>query len=239
MSLPLADAPPSQAADPLRDHLVSHWAPLPGWTPERALLACYATVEDQPAVHALVDAYQRPLRDLPQLDLIDRRWLHVTVQGVGFLDVLAPGSLAQLVTALRPRLAVLPAPEVEAGPAEISTDAVFVPLRPAAGLALIRQAVRDAAHAALGLPEPYALPGQEGEYDPHLSIAYANAPVPVARVGDRLAAVQPPPVTVTLRGMTVLSLRRTGRTWEWTDAVHLPLGRAVGAVPAMARPLIG
>lgn len=211
-----------------RAHLVNHWTPLPGWTPERSLLACYVTLEDQPEAQAVIDAYQRRLADVPELDLIQRQWLHVTVQGIGFLDVLAPGSLPQLADSLQRRLARVPAPTVVIDPPEISQDAVHLPLAPADGLVRVRQAVRSAAADTLGLPEPYALPGQDGDYRPHVSIAYANGPAPCDRVRDRLDAVAHAPTTLRFGTLSVLALRRVDRTWQWSDEVRLGLGVRIG-----------
>src|SRR5687767_3808457 len=80
----------SRMSSPDRTHFSSHWNPLPDWSPGRSLLACYVTFDDEPGVHAVVDAYQEPLADVAALDLVQRRWLHTTVQGVWFADALPP-----------------------------------------------------------------------------------------------------------------------------------------------------
>ena len=205
-----------------RASLVSHWTPLPGWAPDRTLLACYVTVADRPELHRAADAYQQRLADLPQLDLIQRCWLHVTVQGVGFLDTLPDDSVARLAAALR--RSPLPAPAVLVRPAVASTDAVYLPFEDDGGLAAVRRRIRSAVAEAFGLPEPYALPGQRGAFRPHLSLAYANAPVSLGLVRARLDSVGHEPFRTALTTLSVIALRRRDSSWRWTDEVRLPLG---------------
>jgi len=207
-------------SSPDRTHFSSHWSPLPDWSPGRSLLACYVTFDDEPGVHAVVEAYQEPLADVAALDLVRRPWLHTTMQGVSFADTLPPGAQASLAAATAEALAGVPATEVELGPPVIGYDGVFLPMRPIEGLAQVRDAVRAAIRTGLGLAEPYVLPGQDGPFDPHVSLAYANDAFPLAEVRRRLDTVRHVPTTVTVRGVTLLVV---DRTWRWTDAVHVRL----------------
>ena len=203
-----------------RTHLSRHWYPLPDWAPGRSLLACYVTFDDEPGVHAVVDAYQATLGDVAELDLVQRRWLHATVQGVWFADALPPAARGSLGAATSEALADIPAPEVELAPPVTGAEGVYLPLRPAEGLARVRDAVRAATRDTLGLAEPYTLPGQAGDFDPHVTLAYANDRCPVADVRRRLDAVEHPPSPLTVRSVTLLCV---DRAWQWTDAVHVPL----------------
>lgn len=204
--------------------LVNHWTPLPDWHPERSLLACYLTLEDQYHVHAVVDAYQEPLADVPQLDLIQRRWLHATIQGIAFVDTLPMGGVDEVAAGLAPRLAALRAPTVVVERPYVGASGVYLPLTPADDLARVRSAIRDAAEGTLGIPEPYALPGQDSAFAPHVSIAYANDVVDGEPIRQRLDAVDGEPVMATFGRLTVLALRRVDRTWQWRDEVQLPIG---------------
>jgi hypothetical protein len=232
------EPPPLDPARFDHTHLSSHWtAQLPGWSRGRALLACYLTFDDEPAVHAVADAYQEPLRDLAALDLVRREWLHATVQGVWFVDALPPTAHRALVAALGDALADVPAPDVELTPPVVGHQGVYLPLRPVEGVARARAGVRAAVRDALGLAEPYVLPGQDVGFDPHVSLAYANDVVPVAEVRRRLDGVEHPPTMFTLRGVTVLCVERAERAWRWTDAVAVPLavtGRTAVAGSAAA-----
>jgi hypothetical protein len=225
---------------PQRRHhteLAHHWTPLPEFDGDRALLACYATFDDDVAdrdLHELVDAYQAPLRTVPGLAVVARAWLHSTVQGVAFLDQLPDGgadAVARLAAVLSPVLAGLAAPVVTVERPLVRGSGVDLPLGPVAELARVRDAVRDAAAGAHG--PLYALPGQGAAevFDPHITLAYANAEMPAARVRELVEAVPHRDLRLRLEAFTVLELRRADRTWTWTGGVRLPFGRRA-EVPA-------
>jgi hypothetical protein len=208
----------SRMSSPDRTHFSSHWNPLPDWSPGRSLLACYVTFDDEPGVHAVVDAYQEPLADVAALDLVQRRWLHTTLQGVWFSDALPPGARESLAAAMGEEFLGVAAPEVELAPPVIGSEGVYLPVRPIEGMVRVRDGVRAAIRAGLGLAEPYVLPGQAGDFDPHVTLAYANDAFPVAEVRRRLDTVGHPTTPVTVRGVSLLVV---DRTWRWTDAVHV------------------
>jgi hypothetical protein len=207
-------------SSPDRTHFSSHWNPLPGWSPGRSLLACYVTFDGEPGVHAVVDAYQESLAGFAALDLVQPRWLHTTIQGVAFVDALPPNAPEALAAAMAEALADVPAPKVELAPPVIGAEGVFLPMRPAEGLARVRDVVREAIRQRLALQDPYVLPGQSGAFDPHVSLAYANDAFPTAEVRRRLDGVghRSTPLTVGRVSLLVVD-----RTWRWTDALHVAL----------------
>ncbi|HEX6074570.1 MAG TPA: hypothetical protein VFZ32_04810 [Micromonosporaceae bacterium] len=66
--------------------LRNHWWWRPGWREGRHFYACHLTFDNAPDLHRLADRYQQALRPFAGLDLIPRRWLHLTMQGIGFTD---------------------------------------------------------------------------------------------------------------------------------------------------------
>jgi len=52
----------------------------------------------------LVDTSQERLTDIAEVDLVPRQWLHLTLQGVGFVDDINDEQLANIVEAVRARL---------------------------------------------------------------------------------------------------------------------------------------
>src|SRR4029453_15562831 len=130
----------SPSPDPT--HFTPHWTPLPDWSPGRSLLACYVTFDDEPDVHAAVDAYQMPLQDVAGLDLVPRRWLHTTVQGVWFTDALPPTAHDALAGALAEGLPGAPGPEAELPRPVVGAAGVALPIRPIAGLVRVGDEVR-------------------------------------------------------------------------------------------------
>ncbi|MGB6163316.1 MAG: hypothetical protein WCF33_10685 [Pseudonocardiaceae bacterium] len=63
-----------------------HWWWRPGWRVGRSFYTWHMTFDDQPAAHQLAADYAHMLKDLSTLDLIPVRWLHLTMQGIGFTD---------------------------------------------------------------------------------------------------------------------------------------------------------
>jgi hypothetical protein len=54
------------------DHVRNHWWWRPGWRQGRRFYTRHLTFDDQPQLHALVDAYRDSFAQLPGLDLIPR-----------------------------------------------------------------------------------------------------------------------------------------------------------------------
>jgi 2'-5' RNA ligase len=147
---------PDTAAPTHAERVRNHWWWRPGWRPGRRFYAWHLTFDNQPELHALVHAYQRKLATLPGLDPVPRKWLHLTMQGVGFTDEIREPQIEKLVQAARHRLAALPPAELTFQRALIRPEAIVLPASPAESVIAIRDTVRDAfPDAGLGpAPEP-------------------------------------------------------------------------------------
>lgn len=86
------------------------------------MYAFHFTFGDQPAVRELAAACHGRLAGLPGLDPVPARWLHLTVQDVGFTAEVADRDVAAIAVAARARLASL-------GPARVTAD-VTISVRP-------------------------------------------------------------------------------------------------------------
>ena len=208
--------------------LADHWVPSQEWAPQRYLAACYLTLADGSPLLPVVAAYQRELSALPGLDLVERRWLHVTVQGVEFSDRFDAVHMPAFLAALRDHLAELPPMHLVASEAVLGGSGIFLPLHPAEPVAEIQQVVRRLVRTHLGIEAPYVLPGQD-RWPPHLTVAYANAHIPAAEVLPRLEAVAHEPLPVRFDRLSFLSLRRMPRSWEWTDEQSFGLSGTAAA----------
>jgi 2'-5' RNA ligase len=204
----------------------NHWQPLEGWEGDRRLLACYLTVEGQGALHDLVDAYQNVLRDRPELDLIQRRWLHVTVLGISFMDTIDQAEVADIVATMREVAGAVPPIHLSAGKAVIHRDAIQLPLEPTDALSRLRAGMKSALRQRSGTRPLYLLPGQSDRaaFSPHLSIAYANSTAAAAPLLARLGGVDRSPVPWVISKLSVIALARSERTWRWDDISSIPLG---------------
>ncbi|BCY08862.1 2'-5' RNA ligase family protein [Actinoplanes sp. L3-i22] len=199
-------------AEQMRDH----WWWRPGWRAGRHFYACHFTFEDQPLVHRLVSTYQSELVGFNGLDLIPAPWLHLTMQGIGFVDEVSDEQVRRVIDAVAAGLGRVERPVVTFGSAVVRPEAVYLPVEPAGAIVAIREIVRAAVSGIVGALEP-AQP-----YTPHVSVAYANRPQPASPIAAALPILDP--VTVTLDRVQLLHFHRDRRMYEWTHAVALPIG---------------
>jgi 2'-5' RNA ligase len=204
-------------------NLVSHWTDMPEWNNSRHLWAVYLTFADQPKLHSMVSAYQRALSDLPQLDLIERRWLHLTMLGVAFTDEIDRMQAAELAEDCARVAASAHVPSLVCHPPELDHDAIVVPVTPADELAELRQQLAKASLRVLGDHDLYRLPEPANGFDPHISIAYVNAPVAKREVRSRLESVKHPVTKLEMSSVSLIELMRADQKWSWRQEQRLPL----------------
>lgn len=99
--------------DPHTEHatqLRNHWYWRPGHRPGRPFYAWHLTFNGQHDLHRLVAEYHQVLRDVPGLDLVPIPWLHITMQGIGFIDEVSDTDRDAIVDAAGRRLATIQAP---------------------------------------------------------------------------------------------------------------------------------
>lgn len=63
----------------------------------------HVTFASHPEVSELAARVQTPLAALPGLDLIPGRWLHLTMQGIGFTDEVPEADIALIAEGARKR----------------------------------------------------------------------------------------------------------------------------------------
>jgi hypothetical protein len=182
-------------------------------------------LEDQPGVRQLVLDYQAALTRLRGLDLIPVRWLHLTMQGIGFTDEISHDEITAVTGALRDRFRTITPPVVTFNQPAVWSEAVVLPATPVDALRQLREGAYEAIQAVLGqdhMPEP---PEAITHYRPHVSIAYVSNPGPAQPIVSALQRTRPEPVTTTIDSAPVLTFHRDDRMYEWTAAEHLPIGQ--------------
>lgn len=205
------------------DVMSDHWWLRPGWTPTTEYVTVHVTFDGATALHDFVRDHQVALWGTRGIDLVPERWLHLTMQGVAFADEIAPATVAEIGEVARDLLAGVPAVDAVVGRPQVHRNGVVCDVTPTAKLAAVRSLVRRAIAMVLG---PSRVPGDEGSFWPHVSLAYAAGAVPAARVIDALAGVGPiVEPHVRIRHVDVIRLRRDGHCYVWTPLVRLPLGR--------------
>jgi hypothetical protein len=198
--------------------MADHWWWRPGWRPGRRMYAFHFTFGDQPAVCELAAACQALLAGLPGLDPVPARWLHLTVQDVGFTDEVTDRDLTALVAAARRRLASLEAPRVTVGPAHAVTESIVLKVGPAGGLSAVRTGLRMAMCEVMPL---HPVIGR-GQWWPHISVAYSSAMFPAAPYETALAG-RSGSADVLLDTVRLITVGRDHHRYEWALRDTIPL----------------
>ena len=168
--------------------------------------------------------YQDTIALLPGLDLMPPQWLHLTLQGIGFMDEISAADLAAVTRNVERRLSGLRPPAATFHRPTIRPEAVILKADPPEPLYQLRVAVHDAIASVLD-PATFREPRPEpGRFTPHVSIAYVNSDGPAQPIADSLASTDFQPVAVTFDSVSLLVFHRDRRMYEWTQAVPLPIG---------------
>jgi hypothetical protein len=105
----------------------------------------------------------------------------------------------------------------------IHREAVAVDATDPEPLSLVRREVRAGIAQALGAG---AVPGTDDDHPPHVSLAYAGAVASTDGMRAALDAAAVPPVTTTVRRLSLIELHRDDRRYEWRTVEQVRLGGA-------------
>lgn len=203
--------------EPMRDH----WWWRPGWRVGRSFYTWHITLGDQPGMQGFVADYAPVLARLPQLDPVPARWLHLTLQGLGFTDEVDPGDVDQIVAATRKRCAELEPFTVTIGPAHVDPETIQAPAKPLEPLAELRLAIRAAIGDVWGqdnVPEP------EAGFRAHVSLGYSNTAGPAEPVAAALRVQGGHTAEAVVSSVSLIDLNRDRKAYEWTEIASVELG---------------
>ncbi|MGH3773655.1 MAG: 2'-5' RNA ligase family protein [Pseudonocardiaceae bacterium] len=207
----------AQTGHMMRDH----WWWRPGWRVGRSFYTWHVTFDDQPAAHQLAADYAPILEDLPTLDPIPVRWLHLTMQGIGFTDEVDRADVEAIVDAARDRCADLAPFTITLGPARVDPEALMLPVRPPELVARLRARIRAAIADVWGAAN---VPENPNDFRPHVSLAYSNAAGSAAPIAQRLTERSVTSAEITVRRATLIDLNRDHKVYQWTDVATAELG---------------
>jgi 2'-5' RNA ligase len=200
--------------------LINHWD-RPGWTDGRRSYHWIVRFDDCPVVRALTAHCQDHLRHLPTLDLVPATSLHMTLQRVAFIDQITTGDARVVAAAARERYADMPPVTTTIGPLAGSAGAVRFSAGPHRPLRRIRSVARAAIVAVRGTDADSA---PAADFIPHVSIAYNNTPIGAQPIIEQVATLRSlAPVTVQIRAVDLVELRRDGPSYVWSPVVTVPL----------------
>lgn len=198
--------------------MANHWWWRPGWEKGRRFYTWHLTFEHAPEVHRIAQAYRDGLAGVPGLDLVPNQWLHLTMQGLGFVDEVAEADVHAIVQAATTRLGGIAPFELKLDRPRITPEAIRWEATPAEPPA----AARDAIRAAIGAVWP-AVPEQAEGFTAHVTIAYNNAEGPASPVQAALDAVAAAPAVAPIRSAELIVLGRDRGMYEWETFATVPL----------------
>ncbi|MEU0518173.1 2'-5' RNA ligase family protein [Streptosporangium sp. NPDC006007] len=200
--------------------MADHWWWRPGWREGRRFYTWHLTFGDAPDVHRIAQQYRKGLSSLAGLDLVPNQWLHLTMQGLGFVDEVTEEDARVIAEAAATRLAKIPAFALELNRPQITSEAIRWEAAPAAPPAAVRAAIR----AAIGDVWSHVPEKAEG-FAPHVTIAYSNAKGPMEPISAALDAVEATPATARIRSAELIVLGRDRRMYEWETFATAPLAK--------------
>jgi 2'-5' RNA ligase len=215
----LADLVPGTNAEQVRDH----WWWRPGWSTGRSFYTWHITFDDGDQLHAAAARYREALANLPKITLVPDRWLHLTMQGVGFTDEVAEPDLAAIVKAAGIRLTEVEPVTVQFGPAVIGDEAVALPVQPDDRVRAIRAAIRVAIADVWGADR---VPEDADRFRPHVSVAYLGEEGPAAPYVDAVAQIHDVPAYTRITAASLIRLNRDRQMYEWDTYATVSLGDA-------------
>lgn len=199
--------------------MADHWWWRPGWSEGRRFLTWHLTFDGAPEVHRLAAAYRQRLAAVTGLDLVPDRWLHLTMQGLGFLDEVAQDDVDAIVAVARARLALVPAFDVAIDRPAITPEAIRWEAEPCAPAAAVRDAIRMAIGSVWA-----EVPEQQAGFAAHVSIAYSNSDGPAAPAYAAVAAEPSAPARARISSAELILLGRDNQMYEWETVASVPLG---------------
>ncbi|MEV0589428.1 2'-5' RNA ligase family protein [Nonomuraea sp. NPDC050310] len=190
--------------------MADHWWWRPGWAVGRRFYTFHLTFQHARDVHRLAAAYRQELAGVDGLDLIPDQWLHLTMQGLGFVDEVSEQDVRAIVDAAARRLAQVPAFELKLDRPGITPEAIRWEAEPPGPAAAVRLAIRQA------IAEVWSdVPEQEEGFAAHVSIAYSNSTGDPAPIAQALQAVDAAPAVTRIESAELIVLGRDRHMYEW------------------------
>ncbi|MFG3196036.1 2'-5' RNA ligase family protein [Streptomyces sp. NPDC048208] len=200
--------------------LRNHWWWRPGWSVGRRFYTWHLTWEGQDDVHRLAAEYRDVLAPFAgELTLIPDRWLHLTMQGVGFVGEVAEREVRAIADAASEKLAAVPAFDVQVGPHVLDPEAVLLPVQPAGAVAEVRDAIRGAIGDVL-----HDVPESPTGFRPHVSVAYSASDGPATPVAEALTAREFALARARVTNAELIVIHRDNKMYEWETFASVPLG---------------
>ncbi|MGW1563986.1 2'-5' RNA ligase family protein [Streptomyces sp. NPDC002144] len=198
----------------------NHWWWRPGWSVGRRFYTWHLTFDGQKDVHRLAAEYRSALAYFDDiLTPVPDQWLHLTMQGIGFVGETKESDVNAIVEVARTRLASVPAFDLRIGPAVVDPEAVLLHVHPDGPVRDVRDAVRAAIGDVLG-----AVPEKAEGFTPHISVAYSAKDGSAAPIGQVLNGIDATPAQARISSVELIVIHRDNQMYEWESFADVSLG---------------
>ncbi|MDQ1022515.1 2'-5' RNA ligase [Streptomyces umbrinus] len=202
------------------DTMRNHWWWRPGWSVGRRFYTWHLTFEGQDDVHRLAAEYRSALAPLGDaLTPIPDQWLHLTMQGIGFVGEAKQTDVHAITDGARVRLAAIPAFDLQVGPAVLDPEAVLLHVEPDGPVRAVRGAIREAIADVLG-----EAPEKAEGFTPHVSVAYSAGDGPTEPIAQVLTGLDAAPAAARISTAELIVIHRDHQMYEWESFAKIPLG---------------
>ncbi|MFF2519733.1 2'-5' RNA ligase family protein [Streptomyces sp. NPDC058086] len=199
---------------------MNHWWWRPGWSIGRRFYTWHLTFEGQDDVHRLAAEYRSALAPLGDiLTPIPNQWLHLTMQGIGFVGETKEQDVHAIVDAAHLRLAAIQAFDLQIGPAVLDPEAVLLHAHPDGLVRAVRNAIRGAIGDVLG-----EVPEKAEGFTPHVSVAYSAKDGPAGPIAQVLAGLTLAPAQARISSAELIVIHRDNQMYEWEPFAKVSLG---------------
>jgi 2'-5' RNA ligase len=201
--------------------LRNHWWWRPGWQIGTRFYAFHLAMGSFEGLATLVAQYQEAIRGVISFDPIPREWLHITMQGLAFVDDISPEDLASVAKTTTAALARVEPFTLDFHRPLIRPEALVLVPEDVQPLNDLRDTVRAAIDRALGHG---TIDLGSTDFQPHVSFAYINADQSVANTLTALEGIETTPTSVRVETVPLIEMHRDNRMYEWQVVETLPLG---------------
>jgi len=191
------------------EFVTDHWWWRKGWNIGKRFYTWHFTFGEQDSLKGMVAQYQAAISRFPHYDLVPFEWLHLTTQGIGFVDSHTTDQVKEIVRKAEDKLKDQKPFAVTFSLPQLFSEAIACPIFPAEPLNKVRVAVRESIAEVLGYVD------DPESFHPHVSFAYSNAIASAQPITEVLNSVDASPVSVAIGNVDLIRLGRDRHIYEW------------------------
>lgn len=196
-----------------------HWWLRPGWRSDTRMLSWHLTFEGELALHVRAQQAQQALADKDALDPVPTEWLHLSLADFGATEDVTEDCVRQAINAAHDHIGAIGPLELHFSRTVVFAESVVFMPDDEPGLVQLRAALQESVRQVRG----GGAPPSGADFDPHVSVAYANGPTDGADVVRALESAGLEDVGPVRPTLTLVELHRDGRLYRWRPVSAFPL----------------